>query len=106
MVSPHAHNEIHIQHTRGIILRIVFGTQFFVVISTSQSTKHRVTLFHYVVLADICIFLTRSSIGLRLGAKLRKRFGSAKGFREKVKLTLEHRATKSTVKTQRHSKEV
>ena len=30
-------------------LRIVFDLQLIVVISTSQSTKHRVTLFHYVV---------------------------------------------------------
>ena len=36
------------QHTRGIILLIVFDLQLIVVISDSQSTKHRVTLFHYV----------------------------------------------------------
>ena len=40
---------IHIQHTRGIILRIVFDTHLLVVISDCLSTKHRVTLFHYVV---------------------------------------------------------
>ena len=40
-----------IQHTRGIILRIVFDLQSSVVISISQSTKHRVTLFRYVVIS-------------------------------------------------------
>ena len=49
MVSPHAHNGTHIQHTRDILLRYVFGKQLIVVVSTSQSTKHRVTLFLYVV---------------------------------------------------------
>ncbi len=44
---------IHIQHTRDIKLRNVFDLQLIVVVSTSQSTKHRVTLFHYVVLLDI-----------------------------------------------------
>ena len=43
---------IQFQHTRGIILRVVFGTQSTVVISISQSTKHRVTLFRNVVLAQ------------------------------------------------------
>jgi len=49
-MSLHAHNGICFQHTRDILLRIVFDLQLSVVISTSQSTKHRVTLFHYVVL--------------------------------------------------------
>ena len=40
---------IHVQHSRGIILRIVFDTHLLVVISDCQSTKHRVTLFRYVV---------------------------------------------------------
>ena len=53
MVSPQAHNGIRIQHTRGIILRNVFDLQLRVVVSTSQSTKHRVTLFHYVVSSPI-----------------------------------------------------
>ena len=43
----------HIQHSRGIILRIVFDMHGDVVISTSQSTKHRVTLFHYVVFLSL-----------------------------------------------------
>ena len=37
------------QHSRDIKLRIVFDTHLFVVISDCQSTKHRVTLFRYVV---------------------------------------------------------
>ena len=45
------------QHTRGIILNIVFGKQSFVVISDDQSTKHRVTLFHYVVFSSRSILL-------------------------------------------------
>lgn len=40
---------IRIQHSRDIKLRIVFDLQLIVVISDSQSTKHRVTLFRYVV---------------------------------------------------------
>jgi hypothetical protein len=36
---------IRIQHTRGIRLRNVFDLQLRVVVSISQSTKHRVTLF-------------------------------------------------------------
>ena len=40
---------IRIQHSRDIILRIAFDQRSDVVISTSQSTKHRVTLFRYVV---------------------------------------------------------
>ena len=38
-----------IQHSRDIILCIAFDLQSFVVISDCQSTKHRVTLFRYVV---------------------------------------------------------
>ena len=52
MVSLHAHNGIYYQHTRVIILYIVFDLQLIVVVSTSQSTKHRVTLFPYVVLSS------------------------------------------------------
>jgi len=39
---------IRIQHTRGIKLRNVFDLHSVVVISGSQSTKHRVTLFLHV----------------------------------------------------------
>jgi hypothetical protein len=49
LVSPQAHNGIHFQHTRDIKLCNAFDLQLIVVISTSQSTKHRVTLFRYVV---------------------------------------------------------
>ena len=40
---------IRIQHSCGIKFRNVFDLHADVVISDSQSTKHRVTLFHYVV---------------------------------------------------------
>ena len=53
IVCLQAHNGIHFQHTRGIKLSVVFGTLCFVVISDNQSTKHRVTLFHYVVYCSI-----------------------------------------------------
>ena len=56
MVSLHAHNGIYYQHTRVIILYIVFDLQLIVVVSTSQSTKHRVTLFYNVVLARDGVF--------------------------------------------------
>ena len=45
--------DIHILRNRGIILRNVLGTQSYVVISDDQSTKHRVTLFLYVVSSPI-----------------------------------------------------
>ena len=41
---------LYYQHTRGIKLRNVFDTHAVVVISISQLTKHRVTLFYDVVL--------------------------------------------------------
>jgi len=48
--SLHAHTgKLYKYSTRGILLRNVFGKQSSVVISISQSTKHRVTLFLYVV---------------------------------------------------------
>lgn len=40
---------LHFQHSRGIKLYVVFDLQLNVVVSISQSTKHRVTLFHHVV---------------------------------------------------------
>jgi len=53
MVSLQAHNGYTYLRNRGIKLRNVFGTQSSVVISDDQSTKHRVTLFLYVVSSPI-----------------------------------------------------
>ena len=60
MISLHAHNGIQIQHTRDIKLRIAIDLQSLMVVSDSQSTKHRVTLFHYVVPACYLDFLVRN----------------------------------------------
>lgn len=48
LISLHAHFGELLQHTRGINSAFVIDLQSNVVISDSQSTKHRVTLFHYV----------------------------------------------------------
>ena len=74
--SLQAHNGIHIQHTRGTILRNVFDLQLRVVVSISQSTKHRVTLFHYVVSSLMTPFITINIIVnmLKTSAKVQKDF--------------------------------
>ena len=66
------------QHTRGIILRIVFGKQSLMVVSDSQSTKHRVTLFHYVVSAwNVCCSSTGTMSG-QYDCKITKCLGTSK----------------------------
>ncbi len=56
---------IHTQHSRGILLRIVFDLHSVVVISGSQSTKHHVTLFYYVVYNPANLFLLLRQSGLQ-----------------------------------------
>ncbi len=53
MVSPHAHTGDTYSAYPWHHFCIVFGKQSSVVISISQSTKHHVTLFYYVVSSPV-----------------------------------------------------
>ena len=84
MVSLQAHNGIRNQHSRDIKLCDVLGKQLMVVISDSQSTKHRVTLFHYVVFAqDVCCTSTGTMSG-QYGCKITKYLGNGKESSGKI----------------------
>ena len=48
-----------------ILLRIVFNLQLIVVVSYCQPTKHRVTLFHYVVSSFSQTALPRQCFGMK-----------------------------------------
>lgn len=96
MISPHAHDGIRFQHTRDIKLRIVFDLQLIVVISDSQSTKHRVTLFHYVVSIHIALPISMGIIvtWLLTGANIQNCFqithAFERFFQKKVVFTKQH----------------
>ena len=55
-----------------------------VVISTSQSTKHRVTLFHYVVFAQYVCCTSTGTMSGQYGCKITKYLGNGKESSGKI----------------------
>ena len=56
-----------------ILLRIVFNLQLIVVVSYCQPTKHRLTLFHYIVSSFFQTAQSQAMLWYKDDAKLRKR---------------------------------
>ena len=62
MVSLQAHNGVRKQHSRDINSALSLVSNLLVVISDDQSTKHRVTLFRYVVICLATLSATANII--------------------------------------------